>query len=217
MPVPVPFRLPGLDGRGRNRANPVTGRTPRGGNGRFTRTAESRRHDNRAAELRGQGYSFQRIADELGFASKGHAHDAVMRAYADIPSEGAEHARQLDLERIDRLIEQAWTVMLTPHLAVSNGKVVRRFAGIERDDDGIERLDLDGKPIPVFEDVLDDGPKLAAIREIRGLLERRAKITGYEAPARSRIEVVTPETIEAHIAALEAELARNDAAGRSPA
>jgi hypothetical protein len=195
----------------------VTARTPRGGNGRFTRTAESRRHDYRAAELRGQGYSFQRIADELGFASKGHAHDAVMRAYADIPTEGAEHARQLDLERIDRLIEQAWVVMLTPHLAVSNGKVVRRFAGIERDDDGIERLDMDGKPIPVFEDVLDDGPKLAAIREIRGLLERRAKITGYEAPAKSRVEIITADMIESQIAELESQLARNDPADTSPA
>ena len=190
----------------------MTGRTPRGGNGRFTRTADSRRRDYQAAELRGQGWSFQRIADEIGFASKGHAHDAVLRAYAEIPSEGAEHARQLDLERIDRLIEQAWVVMLTPHLAVSNGKVVRRFAGVERDDDGIERLDMDGKPIPVFEDVLDDAPKLAAIREIRGLLERRAKITGYEAPAKSRIEVIAEDAIESEIRKLEAQigLAKDD-------
>ena len=107
--------------------------------------------------------------------------------------------------------------MLAPHLAHSNGKVVRRFAGIERDEDGIERLDMDGKPIPVFEDVYDDAPGQASAREIRALLERRAKIIGYEAPARSRIEVVTPETIEAHIAALETELARNDPAGSSSA
>lgn len=190
----------------------MAARTPRGGNGRFTRTADSRKRDYRAAELRGQGWSFQRIADELGFASKGHAHDAVMRAYAEIPSEEAEHARQLDLERIDRLIEQAWQVMLTPHLAISNGKVVRRFAGVERDEDGIERLDMDGKPIPVFEDVLDDGPKLAAIQAIRGLLERRAKITGYDAPAKSRVEVITADMIESQIAELESQLARNDPA-----
>jgi hypothetical protein len=193
----------------------MTGRTARGGNGRFTRTAESRKRDYRAAELRGQGWSFQRIADELGFASKGHAHDAVMRAFQDIPSEEAEHARQLDLERIDRLIEQAWDVMLRPHLSVSNGKVVRQYVGVERDDDGIERLDLDGKPIPVFEDVLDDGPALAAIREIRGLLERRAKITGYEAPAKTRVEVITEDAVDAEMARLAKEIAEND--GVSPA
>ena len=195
----------------------MTARTGRGGNGRFTRTAESRKRDHRAAELHGQGWSYQRIADELGFASKGHAHDAVMRAFADIPAEGTEEARRLDLERIDRLIEWNWAVMLRPHLAVSNGKVVRRFAGVERHEDGIEKLDPDGKPIPVFEDVLDDGPGQASAREIRALLERRAKILGYEAPAKSRIEVVTPDMIEAQIAELEQQLARNDPADSSPA
>ena len=189
----------------------------RGGNGRYSRSADTRKRDHRAAELHGQGWSYQRIADELGFASKGHAHNAVMRAFADLPTEGSEEAKRLDLERIDRLIEWNWAVMLRPHLAVSNGKVVRRFVGIERDKDGIERLDMDGKPIPVFEDVMDDAPGQASATEIRALLEYRAKIFGYAAPARSRIEVVTPETVEAHIAALEAELARNDPAGSSPA
>jgi hypothetical protein len=191
----------------------MAARTPRNGSGRFTRTAENRKRDCRAAELHGQGWSYQRIADELGFASKGHAHDAVARAFADIPSEGAEEAKRLDLERIDRLIEWNWAVMLRPHLAVSNGKVVRRFAGVERDEDGIERLDLDGKPIPVFEDVLDDGPGQASSREIRALVERRARIFGYDAPAKSRVEVITADMVESQISELEQQLARNDPAG----
>lgn len=190
----------------------MAARTPRGGNGKFTRSPESMRRDYQAAELHGQGWSYQRIADELGFASRGHVSDAITRAYAGIPTEEARLARQVDLERIDRLIEQAWQVMLTPHLAVSNGKVVRRFAGVERDEDGIERLDLDGKPIPVFEDVLDDGPRLAAVNTIKGLLERRAKIFGYDAPAKSRVEVITADMIESQIAELESQLARNDPA-----
>jgi hypothetical protein len=195
----------------------MTERTSRGGNGRFTRTVKTAERDSKAAALRAKGWSFQRIADELGFASKGHAHDAVMRAFRDIPYEETEDARRLDLERLDRLIEQAWGVIERTHFTVSNGKVVRRFAGIERDEDGIERLDPDGKVIPVFEDVLDDGPILAGIREIRGLLERRAKITGYDAPSKSRIEVVTAGMIEEEIVRMEAELAANDPAHRSPA
>ena len=79
----------------------MTAKTPRGGNGRFTRAADSRKRDHRAAELHGQGWSYQRIADELGFSSKGHAHNAVMRAFADLPTEGTEEAKRLDLERID--------------------------------------------------------------------------------------------------------------------
>jgi hypothetical protein len=193
----------------------MTTQTPRsrGGNGKFTRAAESRKRDCRAAELHGQGWSYQRIADELGFASKGHAHNGVMRAYADMCTEEAGQARQADLDRIDRLIEQAWQVMLTPHLTVNNGKVIRHFAGFERDEDGIERLDMDGKPIPVFVDVLDDGPRLAAVGVIKGLLERRARIFGYDAPAKSRVEVITADMVESQIADLESQLARNDPAG----
>ena len=190
----------------------MTARTPRGNNGKFTRTAESRQRDYRAAELHGQGWTYQRIADELGLASRSHARDAVMRAYADMPTEEAKQARQADLDRIDRLIEQAWQVMLTPHLAVSNGKVVRRFVDYERDEDGIERLDMDGKPIPIFADVFDDGPRLAAVNTIKGLLERRARIFGYDAPAKSRVEVITADMIESQIASLESQLALNDAA-----
>jgi hypothetical protein len=176
------------------------------GKGRFTRTADSRRRDHKAAELRGQGWSFDRIAAGLGFASRGHAHDAVMRAYAEIPTEAAEHAKRLDLERIDRLIEKAWEIMLRDHVTVSQGRVVGKQAGWQRDDSGEILRDGDGAPIPLYEDVLDDGPALAAIREIRGLLERRAKITGYDAPARSRVEVVTSDMIEQEITRLEAEL-----------
>jgi hypothetical protein len=186
--------------------------TPRNGSGKFTRASESRKRDCRAAELHGQGWTYQRIADELGFASKGHAHNAVMRAYADMPTEEAQQARRADLDRIDRLIEQAWEVMTTPHLTVNNGKVIRHFVGLEKDADGIERLDMDGKPIPVFEDVLDDAPRLAAVNAIRGLLQQRERIIGYGAPARTRVEVIGADTVEAHIAALEAELAANDAA-----
>jgi hypothetical protein len=193
----------------------MTAKTPpgRGGGGRYTRTDSTRRRDYHAAELHGQGWSYQRIADELGFASKGAACNAVTRAYADMATEKAGAARQADLERLDRLIEQAWQVMLTPHLAHANGRVVRRFVGVERDADGIERLDpLTGKTIPVFEDVFDDGPKLAAIATIRSLLERRARIFGYDAPAKSRVEVITADMIESRITELESQLADNDPA-----
>ena len=194
----------------------MAAQTSRNRKGKFTRTAAERRRDYRAAELHGQGWSYQRIADELGFASRGHAHNAVMRAYADMPTEEAQQARQADLDRIDRLIEQAWEVMLTPHLTVNNGKVIRQFVGLETDEDGIERLDMDGKPIPLFANVLDDAPRLAAVNTIKGLLERRARIFGYDAPAKSRVEVITADMVESQIADLESQLARNDPAGTGP-
>lgn len=189
----------------------------RGGNGRFTRTANSVKRDAEAAALRARGYSFQRIADELGFASKGKAHDAVMRAYADIPGEDAKAAKQLDFDRIDRLIEQAWDIMLRPHVAVSQGRVVGKQVGWQRDPETEEVLrDGDGAPIPLYEDVMDDGPATAAIREIRALVERRAKMIGYDAPTQSRIEVITDDVVNAEIARLAAELGEADAGAPRP-
>lgn len=196
--------------------NPKATRT-RGGNGRYIRAADSRKRDHKAAGLRAQGWSFDRIAAELGFASKGHAHDAVTRAYAEIPAEGTEEARRLDLERIDRLIEKAWEIMLRDHVTVSQGRVVGKQVGWQRDDDGEILRDGDGAPVPLYEDVLDDGPAIAAIREIRALLERRAKITGYDAPVRSRIEVIEETVLDAALADLEAQVAANDAAAAARA
>lgn len=191
-------------------------RTPRNGKGKFTRAADSRKRDYRAAELHGEGWSYQRIADELGYASRGHAHSAVTRAYDDIPKEGVELAFKVDEQRINRLIEQAWQIMVTPHVAVSNGKIMRQFVGFEKRPDGTDALDLDGKKIPLFADVLDDGPRDKAINTIRGLLERRARMFGYDAPVKTRVEVITADVIEAHISELEQQLALNDAADTGP-
>lgn len=176
----------------------------RDGNGRFTRTVPTARRDAEAAGLRAKGFTFDRIAAEMKFSSRAKAYEAVMRAYADIPYEQVEEARRLDLERIDRLIEQAWAVMEREHVTVSQGRVVGKQTGWQRDDDGQILRDGDGAPIAVYEDILDDGPLLAAIREIRGLLERRAKILGYEAPARH--EVLTIDAIDAEIRALKSQL-----------
>ncbi len=182
----------------------MTGGT-RDGNGRFTRTPDTARRDAEAATLRAKGRTFDQIADEMNYASRGKAYEAVMRAYADIPYEQVEEARRLDLERLDRLIEQAWAVMEREHVTVSQGRVVGKQTGFQRDPDTGEVLRAsDNQPIPEYTDILDDGPLLAAIREIRGLLERRAKIIGYESP--QTYQIGTIDAIDAEIARLKAEL-----------
>jgi hypothetical protein len=185
---------------------------PRGGDGRFRRTVNSAARDMRAAELHGQGWTYERIAAELGFAGRGKATEAVARAYEMIVTPGAAEAKRTDLERLDRLIEKNWAALERQHVAVANGRVVRRFLGVERDADGIERLDPDGNPIPVFEDVLDDGPIAAHTMVILQIIKQRDRMYGYAEPARSRVEVVTADMVEASIARLEAELAASDPA-----
>jgi hypothetical protein len=194
----------------------MTGAT-RGANGQFRRTPASAARDMRAAELHGQGWTHERIAAELGYAGRGSVTKAIDRAYAQIVTPGAEQAKRLDFERLNRLIEKNWEALERQHVAVSNGRVVRRFVGIERHEDGIEKLDADGKTIPVFEDVLDDGPIAVHTIVILRLLERRARMHGYDAPAKSRVEVITADMIESQIADLESQLARNDPADTGPA
>jgi hypothetical protein len=56
----------------------------------------------------------------------------------------------------------------------------------------------------------DDGPVLAAIGRINGLLARRAAIYGYDAPAQARVDVTTYGAVEAEIERLAAELGAHD-------
>jgi transposase-like protein len=65
------------------------------------KTAAEKRAE--ALELRAMGYSYQQVADEVGYASKGAAHKAVAQALRDIPREQAEQARELELGRLDEM------------------------------------------------------------------------------------------------------------------
>jgi hypothetical protein len=187
---------------------------PRNRNGKFARSLKTAERDHDALALKVKGWSLQKIASELGYASRGAVSTAIRRAFRDLPLAGVEDEKRLDLERIDRLIESAWEVMEREHVAYSNGQVIRRRTGeAELDEAGLERLDDKGRTIPLYEEVLDDGPLLASIDRIRSLLERRAKIIGYDAPARSRIEVITEDVVDAELKALAEEIAAHDRSG----
>lgn len=165
--------------------NPMADRT-RDGNGRFDRDPETAKRDAEAARLRGRGWSYQRIANELG-VSKGTAYEAVRRALNDTLTEPAAEARTLELERLDEMHAAVLAVLEREHVTVSQGKVVRRRVGVETDDNGAEVLDGEGKPIPVYEDVLDDAPVLQAVDRLLRIAERRAKLLGLDAPTRAEV------------------------------
>jgi hypothetical protein len=186
----------------------------RAGGGRYIRNPANIKRDIDAANLRSQGWPFERIAGELGYASRGKAYEGVQRALAEIPREGVEELRQMELERLDRLYLAALEVLERKHLTVSHGKVISRFVGLERDEDGIERLDDDGKTISIYEDVLDDGPILQAIDRALKIQERRAKLLGLDAPA--KLEVLTLDAIDSEIRKLQAEFEGNPAESDAP-
>ncbi|MBC2903153.1 hypothetical protein [Streptomyces cupreus] len=135
----------------------------RDGRNRFTRNPATAANDARAAQLRAQGWTYQRIADHLGYKTKTGAIDAVKRAVREICADGAGDLLALLLERAETLYEAAMEVMEANHVVVSHGKVIT-LPG----EDGVERP------------LTDHGPKLAALREARATIDSIASLTGLK-------------------------------------
>jgi len=171
------------------------GLTSRGRTGKFEKTLASAERDREACRLRTRGVTYQQISDQLGYGGEAHARRAVKLCLAAIQTEGAEELRALQLDQLDYLTAQALGVLERRHLTITpTGKIVH----------------ADGEP------VLDDGPVLQAIDRLLRIQERRAKLMGLDAPQRR--EVLTLDAIDAEIAALAAELDRDqDGAATDPA
>jgi hypothetical protein len=131
------------------------------GNGQYIRTPEGAQRDARAAELRAELWTYQKIADELGYAHKDSAREACRRALRDIVKGPAEKLLAVHMERLETLYDAAVEVLEADHVVVSHGKVI---------------TDETGTPLR------DSGPKLAAIREARASLESFRKLVGLDQP-----------------------------------
>lgn len=153
----------------------------RDGGGKFAHTLDGAERDAEAARLKAQKWTFQQIADHLGYASKSSAYAAVARALAAVPAADVAELRRISVGEIDHLSALALEILDHEHPHVSQGgKIV---------------LDEDGNRL------LDDGPKLAAIRELRMLNERRGRILGSDAPVRSKVELGGDEDRERELLA----------------
>jgi transposase-like protein len=150
-------------------ANTTGGRSQ--ATGEYIRSTDVVATDARAAELRGQGFSYAAIAREMGWASKSSAHDAVHRAFKATLTEPAEQARAVELARLEDAHDAALAVLMREHITVSHGKV-------------ITVTDDDGNEVPL----IDDAPVLQAIDRIRALSESRRKLLGLDAPSRVSVD-----------------------------
>src|SRR6185436_1468230 len=90
--------LPPVAGRHRNRA-----------------LAAARRA--RAVELRTQGFTFERIADELGYSNRGTAFAIVRRALDTHEAEEVAQFRALETARLDMLQASLWGRAMTGDVA----------------------------------------------------------------------------------------------------
>lgn len=62
----------------------------------------------KALDLRRAGWSYDDIAEEIGYANKGSAHRAVKQGIADITRESATELLELELSRLDDLMAGAY-------------------------------------------------------------------------------------------------------------
>jgi hypothetical protein len=136
---------------------------PRDGNGGFLYVNSSVQRDADAARLRSEGKTYQQIADALGYYDRGHAWRGIQRARRMVLSDPVNELMEVESARLDELYVAALDVLERDHITVSHGQIVR---------------DEDGVPL------LDDGPKLAAIRELRHLRESFRKLRGLDQPAK---------------------------------
>jgi len=73
------------------------------------RRLTAREREKRAVELRKEGYTYQEIADELGYKSPASSRSALLRAMERmLPIEEAEEVRAIEAARLDAMTQRLW-------------------------------------------------------------------------------------------------------------
>lgn len=80
----------------------------RGGTKASPARIRARKREEKAVELRLRGKTFQEIADELKYASRASAYNAVMTAIKISMREPTLELVEITLQRLDRLADAAW-------------------------------------------------------------------------------------------------------------
>ena len=130
-------------------------------------------------ELRMQGKSFRRIAEELSTSVTNVYRDyrTVMKDYSDQALETASEIRALESQRLDELQNEMWS-----QLAEARS----------------EKVDDNGDPIPRSSQ--DQNASLGTVNAIIRIMERRSKLAGLDAPSKHTIDVRKVDDIAQTIA-----------------
>lgn len=160
-----------------------------------TRTTRAQVAERRARllELRIEGKTFDWIVENagLGYKTRAAAVQDFGRALSDRLKrlDGAvDELRTLELERLDAMHSKAWGVLERPHMLVQGGKVVT-----------IEAPDPENPGETRTIRLQDDGPLLQAILTLLRISERRAKLSGLDAPT----EISIPKAVTVEIVGVD--------------
>ncbi|MGK9463930.1 hypothetical protein ACSLFT_28450 [Streptomyces sp. G6] len=138
-------------------------------NGRFQSSPGTDARAAHAAQLRADnpGMTYQQIADAVGYSNKGDCWRAVQRCREAALEQAGRELIAVEAAQLDDLFVAAMEILERNHVMVSHGRIVK---------------DDVGTPI------LDDGPKLAAVREMRQIRESYRKLFGLDAPSRVSVD-----------------------------
>lgn len=135
------------------------------GTGRFEPSQHTADRAAQAARLKAENpnLTYQQIADAVGYNHKSDAWRAIQRCRtAALETAGAELIAS-EAALLDEQFVAALEILEREHPMVSHGRVIK-------DDDGTT--------------LLDDGPRLAALREMRAIRESYRKLRGVDQPAK---------------------------------
>lgn len=149
-------------------AEPQPPGQPRDGNNRFTGSINTDRRDAAATQYLADhpGTTYQQLADLFGYADRGNAWRAVQKCKNAVLQQAGAALVASQAAQLDEMFVAAMEVLERDHVVVSHGKVITMT-----DPDTQEE-----KPL------LDDGPKLAALREMRAINESYRKLLGVDQP-----------------------------------
>ena len=156
------------------------------------RSVETIERDQRAYDLFRRGLSYRQIGAELGISHQS-AFDAVRRAARDNAMDPleAQAARQVFLDRFQDYRRSAQRVLAARHyVTVQSGKIV---------------TGPDGNPL------VDDDLVLRALDRLLKVDDMELRVRDLYPAAKSRVEVITEDTVDAELALLARQVAENDA------
>lgn len=154
--------------------------------------------DARIMELMARGYTRVEIAAQLEI-SKQQIDRMVRRVRKRVPAEDTKQWRQVQLLRLERLLEACQAVLTAHHVVVSNGHVVQRKV-----------LDDEGKPIwdPVYgpdgEPITNDDGQLRVEQRMAPLEDHAAVLDAVAEMRKLEVEIAkllgTPVAVKQEVA-----------------
>lgn len=127
------------------------------------KTLDMKRRDIDMWKMRGKGNTIEDIAEHYDL-SPATVRNCLNRAADEYQVEAAEHVVKMELARLDTLLTHAMEVLERRHVAYSHGKLMTDERG---------------------EAVTDSAPVLHAIKTVMGIMDRRSRYLGLDAPSKT--------------------------------